>query len=120
MTLRINVTPGDVYDQLKVLGRITASKMIRSDELTEEELNSVAGLFEVWKPEEEIGALDVRRYNDILYESIQGHTTQLGWEPNVTPALWKAISAPGIIPEWVQPQGAHNPYGVEHATFSRG
>ena len=112
MTLRINVTPGDVYDQLKVLGRITVGKMIRSDELTEEELNSVANLFEVWSPEEETSALDVRRYNGILYECIQDHTTQLGWEPNVTPALWKDISAPGIIPEWVRPTGAHDTYGL--------
>ena len=38
------------------------------------------------------------RYHDedILYKCIQPHTTQAGWEPSKTPALWVVVS----LDEW--------------------
>lgn len=32
---------------------------------------------------------DLREYNDVVYECIQGHTTAAEWLPPDTPALWK-------------------------------
>ena len=50
-------------------------------------------------------------YNDEVYEVIQGHRAQFGWEPDVTPALFKRVADPGVEwPEWVQPTGAHDCY----------
>lgn len=45
------------------------------------------------------------------YEVIQGHIAQLGWEPDVTPALFRRVADPGDEwPEFVQPTGAHDCY----------
>lgn len=45
------------------------------------------------------------------YEVIQGHIAQLGWEPDVTPALFRRMADPGDEwPEFVQPTGAHDCY----------
>lgn len=45
------------------------------------------------------------------YECIQPHTSQEGWEPHATPALWKVHEEGGDgIPVWTQPTGAHDAY----------
>ncbi len=44
-----------------------------------------------------------------LYECIQSHTPQVGWNPSLTPALWKEVSL-DEWPEFVQPTGAHDAY----------
>lgn len=45
------------------------------------------------------------------YECIQSHTSQEGWEPHATPALWKVHEKGGDgIPVWVQPTGAQDAY----------
>lgn len=36
---------------------------------------------------------DRRRYGEKLYKCRQAHTSQAGWEPNLTPALWAIIDA---------------------------
>lgn len=52
------------------------------------------------------------RYNEILYSCVQLHASQQGWEPPTVPALWRRISEPGTIPEWVQPTGAQDAYNI--------
>ncbi|HYF63612.1 MAG TPA: carbohydrate-binding protein, partial [Herpetosiphonaceae bacterium] len=40
-------------------------------------------------------------YNGLVYECLQGHTAQVGWEPPNVPALWKAggsVPATATIP----------------------
>ena len=51
-----------------------------------------------------------RRHNNVLYELIQVHTTQVDWTPDVTPALWKVSWPIGLIPLWedVKPTGSHD------------
>lgn len=44
-----------------------------------------------------------------LYECIQSHTPQIGWNPSLTPALWKEVSL-DEWPEWVQPLGSADAY----------
>lgn len=45
------------------------------------------------------------------YECIQSHTSQEGWEPHATPALWKRHEEGGDgIPVFVQPTGAQDAY----------
>lgn len=110
--MRINVTPGQVTSVLESLGRIIAGKMILADELAEEEIKAIAGLFEPWKTGEDVEIGMLRKYNDELYKCVQAHTTQSDWTPDITPALWVIKSAPGVIPEWVQPAGAHDAYNI--------
>ena len=53
-------------------------------------------------------------YGDKIYECIQGHTTQSDWTPDVTPALFSEIQAPGAsgYPAWEPPTGAHDAYDL--------
>lgn len=50
------------------------------------------------------------RYEDKLYRCEQAHTSQTGWEPPTTPALWTEVAEPGEIPVWRQPTGAQDSY----------
>ena len=45
-----------------------------------------------------------------LYNCVQAHTSQTGWEPDKTPALWTEVAKPGEIPVWKQPTGAQDAY----------
>lgn len=62
--------------------------------------------------------------NDKLYEVLQPHTTQADWTPDLVPALFREIAPPGVIPQWVQPTGAHDAYNIGdqviHNTFTWG
>lgn len=50
-------------------------------------------------------------HEGVNYEVIQGHIAQLGWEPDVTPALFRRMADPGDEwPEFVQPTGSHDCY----------
>ena len=52
----------------------------------------------------------IRRYNDVLYQLVQVHTTQSDWTPDLVPALWTEYTPEGVIAEWKQPTGAHDAY----------
>lgn len=110
--MRINVTPGRVISLLESLGRVTAGKMILANELTEAEAKAIAELFQPWKTGEAVEIGMLRKYDGESYECVQAHTTQTDWTPDATPALWKVRSAPGVIPVWVQPTGAHDAYDI--------
>jgi len=69
-------------------------------------LGEVLSLMQLWEilPELEISEVpqwiagedvvpgDVRLYDSIKYECLQGHTTQVGWEPPNVPALWAVVA----------------------------
>lgn len=55
---------------------------------------------------------DLAVYEDETYVCLQPHTSQEGWEPPNLPALWKVYTAPGEIPDWVQPTGAQDAYNT--------
>lgn len=51
----------------------------------------------------------------------QGHTSQQGWNPSLTPAIWTKIGDPGEEwPAWAQPIGAHDAYGKGAKTTHNG
>ena len=67
-------------------------------------------LFPAWAADTAY-AQDVRvRYGSTLYKCVQAHTSQTGWEPDKTPALWTEVAEPGTIPVWRQPTGAQDAY----------
>ena len=110
--MRINVTPNQAIRLLESLGRVTAGKMITAGELTETETKALVGLFKPWAPGEAVTIGEFRKYNSDLYACVQAHTTQSDWAPDVTPALWTIKSAPGVIPDWNQPDGSHDAYNI--------
>lgn len=65
--------------------------------------------YKQWVAGESLAVGDRRAYDEILYEVIQAHTTQDGWEPPNVPALFKRVWTEEY-PEWVQPTGAHDAY----------
>lgn len=93
----------EVLNQLKTL----ASGSVEA--LPDEEAEKVPSLFPEWKPniDEAVGAR--RYYGEKLYKCIQPHKTQVGWEPDKTPALWTIVSTEEW-PEWRQPTGAQDAY----------
>jgi len=51
---------------------------------------------EKWRPNVAYGPAGTRvRYEGTTYELIQPHTSQMGWEPTQTPALWRVARGSG-------------------------
>lgn len=82
------------------------------DILTDEQAETIPQLYPEWKAGTEYAVGKRVRYADKLYRCVQAHTSQEGWEPPATPAMWVRTSSDGEIPEWVQPIGAHDAYNV--------
>lgn len=58
-------------------------------------------------------------YNDIEYEVIQLHVTQINWTPDIATSLYKKKMKPAD--EWVQPTHAENAYKIgDTATHNNG
>ena len=67
-------------------------------------------LYEHWAPGKQLVVDQRLSHNEKLYKVVQAHTSQVGWEPDVTPALFAEVAKPGEIPVWKQPTGAHDAY----------
>jgi len=80
--------------------------------LPDEEALDGVELFEAWRPGAEYAAGVRVRYGGKLYRCVQAHTSQDGWEPDKTPALWTEVAKPGEIPVWRQPTGAQDAYNT--------
>lgn len=83
-----------------------------SASLSDEDALEAVELFAVWASGTEYAAEQRVRYGDKLYRCVQGHTSQEGWEPDKTPALWTEVALPGEIPVWKQPTGAQDAYNT--------
>ena len=67
-------------------------------------------LFRKWEPGLDLVLNQRLQHEGKLYKVIQPHTSQEGWEPDKTPALFTEIPKAGEIPEWKQPTGAQDAY----------
>ena len=63
--------------------------------LTDEQAVAVPALFDSWKPNVEVVVDQRLERNEKLYKVLQAHTTQEGWEPEVTPALFVEVAKEG-------------------------
>ena len=78
--------------------------------LTDEQAEQVTNVHPSWAAGTAY-AVGVRvQYDGRLYRCVQAHTSQEGWEPPVTPAMWVRTAPEGEIPVWVQPTGAQDAY----------
>lgn len=80
--------------------------------LTDEQAETVTTLFPKWKVGVEYKKGVRVQYDEKLYRCEQAHTSEEGWEPDKTPALWTRDAKEGEIPEWVQPTGAQDAYNT--------
>ena len=87
-------------------------KLIRVDELSEEELLDIIDLYESYQVDRSYKEDDIFKYEGKLYKVIQGHTSQEDWIPSELPALYLNMMPENVIPEWVQPSGGHDAYNV--------
>ena len=78
--------------------------------LPDEDALEAVELFAVWKAGTEYTVDQRIRHGGKLYRCVQAHTSQTGWEPDKTPALWTEVAKPGEIPVWKQPTGAQDAY----------
>lgn len=78
--------------------------------LPDENAVDAVTLFQKWKPNEDYVIGYRLQWNDKLYRVVQQHTSQDGWEPDKTPALFTEVAKPGEIPDWKQPTGAQDAY----------
>lgn len=78
--------------------------------LSDEDALQGVELFESWRPGAEYAAGVRVRQGGKLYRCVQAHTSQDGWEPEKTPALWTEVAKPGEIPVWRQPTGVQDAY----------
>ena len=86
--------------------------------LSDEQALQVPLMFPKWQANKEHVAGDRVLYLGVLYKVLQAHTSQAGWEPDITPSLFaknliiKDDSGEQVdIPEWVQPDST-NPYMI--------
>jgi len=87
--------------------------LLRQDQMSAEEVAALVSLYPAWSGASvAYGIGDIVSYNGTLYTIVQPHTSQPDWTPDVTPALWNPCAPAGVIPEWVQPTGAHNSYAL--------
>lgn len=78
--------------------------------LSDEDALEAVELFRPWVPGVAYLVTERVRYDGQLYRCEQAHTSQAGWEPSQTPALWTEVAEPGTIPVWRQPTGAQDAY----------
>ena len=81
-----------------------------AESLPDEDALDGVELFPAWTLDRTYEAGQRIRYGNKLYKCVQAHTSQDGWEPNVTPALWTEVAKPGEIPVWKQPTGTQDAY----------
>ncbi len=62
-----------------------------------------------WQPWTTYRAGDLVSYNGVVYQCIQGHTSQPGWEPPNVPALWQPVGGGGVT---ATPTRTPTPAGV--------
>ena len=78
--------------------------------LADDDAVEVAQLFPMWKPNQNYTIGFRLQWEGKLYRVVQPHTSQEGWEPDKTPALFTEVPKPGTIPEWKQPTGSQDAY----------
>ena len=71
--------------------------------LSDEDALAAVELFPAWAADTAYAADQRVRYGGKLYRCVQSHTSQAGWEPDKTPALWTEVAKPGEIPVWRHP-----------------
>lgn len=96
---------GKARELRKVIERASVS-------LPDEDALEAVELFPAWGAGTAYEAPVRVRYDGKLYRCEQSHTSQEGWEPDVTPALWTEVAKPGEIPVWRQPTGAQDAYNL--------
>lgn len=63
--------------------------------ISEEDAKAHKGLFGEWMTNTSYAVGAMRKYDGLLYKCLQAHTSQEGWTPDATPALWVEVAPQG-------------------------
>ena len=85
-------------------------KLIRVDELSEEELLEMVDLYSQYEIGYSYLVGDIFKYEGKLYKVIQAHVSQEDWLPSELAALYLNMMPENVIPEWIPPTGSHDAY----------
>lgn len=89
-------------------------KLVRADELSEEELSEMIALYPTWESAlykgKEVEKGMKYTYKEKLYTVVTPHTPQDNWNPERdNGALWDEVVPAGVVDNWEQRYG-HNAY----------
>ena len=79
------------------------------DAATDETALDAVDSYPAWRTDTAYTVDERISHEGLLYRCVQAHTSQAGWSPDLTPALWTRVSVEEW-PEWVQPTGAQDAY----------
>lgn len=82
----------DALEAMTRLSRYVMENASKGEQLTDRQVAACKALLPEWKAGEALSEKDCRRYQDKAYRCRQPHTSQGGWEPDVTPNLWAVIN----------------------------
>lgn len=80
-------------DMIKTMQQMRAALMAFAASSSDGMAARFPNLFNSWKSGVSYKENDRREYQEKLYKCRQPHTSQEGWEPDKTPALWAVINA---------------------------
>lgn len=91
----------------------------------EEITDTAATLFPSWDVDNTYNAGERVKFDGKVYECVQPHTALPEWTPAATPALWRDVrnintEGEEIVPEWVEPTGAHDAYNLGDVVIFNG
>ena len=101
---------GDTIGEVAEAVREWSSLFLRQDEMSDEAYAALVARYPAWQAGRAYVAGELCAYDSVLYEVVQAHTSQRDWTPPQVPALFVERAPQGVIPEWVQPTGAHDAY----------
>lgn len=88
-----------------------AAMLKGAEALSDAEALAAPMLFERWAEGIKYPADKRLCHNGELYKTLQEHTSQADWTPDVAVSLYVRVDDPSIEwPDWKQPQGAHDAY----------
>ena len=102
-------------NEIEATKRATGRLILKSD-ISQEELKDLMSVYPIFEAGKALKVGDIVRYNEVLYEVIQAHTTQGDWTPDKTPALFKVYEVKkdsqgnDVVAEFKKPTGAHDAY----------
>lgn len=100
-------------DKVERAKQIYKAMQFQSDALPDEQAAQVPAVFPAWDAAGTYEAGDRVRYADVLYKCLTAHTAQESWTPDVSPSLWVRVDNPAEEwPQWRQPQGSTDAYGL--------
>lgn len=99
--------------QAPELANIIFVKMAETEQLDDTTLTEHAEQFSAWAHPISYAVKAICSYEGKLYRCLQAHTSQADWTPPAAASLWKEIGDPTAeYPEWSQPLGATDAYGL--------